>query len=174
MALGQGDGVEDEGLDPSLVADDGRDSHGFADYTAEELLEQAQSNAQATIIATVAFLTQRGVALDEWTDALGRTFARGWDEPHPWEAGEFMDAMLTNFRSLGAEVVAAELGLDQAEAVTTGFPDHDLCAMFGVAPDRVARINDATTVLAHDRGIIWEWHLDGERTRYLARRADRR
>ena len=145
--------------------------HGHADYSDAELLEQAQSNAQALVIATVAFLDERGIPLDEWAEAVGRTFARAWDEPRPWDAGEFMDAMLTNLRSLGAEVVSANLGTDRAEAVTTGFPAPELCALFGVDLARAARFNDVAAIIARDRGLTWTWRLDGDRTRYVVERA---
>ncbi|MGH2559211.1 MAG: hypothetical protein ACRDJH_09110 [Thermomicrobiales bacterium] len=142
------------------------------DDVATELLEQAQSNAQAAIIATVAFLRAEGIPLARWTESLGRTFARGWDEPQPWEAGEFMEAMLINLRSLGATIGTTDLGDEHAEATTTGFPDADLCALFGVEVDQVARFNDATAVFARDRGLAWTWTLDGETTRYTADRTE--
>ncbi len=144
--------------------------HGHAEYTAEELLQQARANAQAAVIATVAFLHERGVPLEAWTDAIGRLFARAWGAPRAWDAAEFMDAMLTNFRSLGAEVVSVELGSERAEAVTTGFPDRELCDLFGVEPALAARFNDATALIAADRGLAWTWALEGDRTRYLATR----
>ena len=145
--------------------------HGHADYSTEELLEQARSNAQATIIATAAFLHERGISLDDWAAAVGHRFARGWDEPRPWDASEFLDAMLTNLRSLGAEVVSVELGADRAAAVATGFPDPDLCALFGVEVALAARFNAAAAAIAGERGLNWAWHLDGERTRYVVARA---
>ena len=144
--------------------------HGHDDYAVGELLEQAQSNAQAAIIATVAFLRDREIPLDDWTRAIGCRFAEGWDEPRPWDAGEFMDAMLTNLRSLGAEIVTVELAPERAEAVTTGFPDPDLCALFGVEPALAARFNDATGTIARDRGLEWGWRLEGDRTRHVVSR----
>src|SRR5262245_18283797 len=149
------------------VADD---LPSYAEETTEDLLEQARSNAQATIIATIAFLDERGVPVAEWTAALGRAFGRAWDEPEPWEAGEFLDAMLTNLRSLGARVVYADLTPDRAEATITGFPDPDLCALFGVAPSRVAAFNDVASSLARDRSLVWEWSRAGEETFYVIRR----
>ena len=145
--------------------------HGHGDYTAEELLEHAQSNAQAAIIATAAFLHERGVSLDDWASALGRLFSRGWDAPRPWDAGEFMDAMLTNFRALGAEVRSVDLQPDRADAVTLRFPDPTLCTLFGVEPGLPARFNEATTVIAAERGLTWTWTVDGDETRYTATRA---
>ena len=143
---------------------------GFAEDTLEELLEQAHANAQATIIATAAFLDEHGVPIEAWTEALGRTFALAWDEPSPWEAGEFLDALLTNYRSLGATIVSAELAADQAAATITGFPDPALCAVFGVDPALAARFNDVPAVLARDRGLGWRWRRDGETTHLVAER----
>ncbi len=143
--------------------------HGHDEYAVAELLEQAQSNAQATVIATAAFLNERGLAIDDWTEAVGRRFAIGWDEPRPWDAGEFLDAMLTNFRSLGATVVDADLESDHAEATTTGFPDLELCSLFNVDPDLVAAFNDSPGPLARARSLSWEWTRTGNETRYLVR-----
>lgn len=158
-----GDDTVEDGA--TFAADD-----AYEDADPEELLEQAQSNAQALIIATVAFLDERGVPLDEWTAAIGATFAKAWDEPGEWDAGEFLDAMLTNFRSLGAEVVSSTLNADRAEATVAGFPDPDLCHLFGVDASRVARYNDATSAIAAKHGIAWTWQTEGDSTRYVAER----
>ena len=144
--------------------------HGHDAYTAEELLEHAQSNAQAAIIATAAFLHRRGIPVEEWTAGIGAIFSRAWETPRPWDAGLFMDAMLTNFRSLGAEVVSVALGPDRAEAETSGFPDPELCDLFGVDPGLAARFNDAIAVIAADRGLTWTWALADGRTRYAVAR----
>ena len=76
--------------------------HGHAEYTDAELLEQARGNAQALILGTISFLKARGVSPEDWAAALGETFSRGWGDPRPWDAGEFLDAMLTNLRAFGA------------------------------------------------------------------------
>jgi len=147
-------------------------SPSYADYTAEELLEQAQGNAQAAIIATVGFLRSRGIPVADWAEAVGARFARAWGEPEPWDADEFLDAMLTNLRSLGAAVTAAELAPERATATLTGFPDPAQCALFGVAPADVARFLDATAPIAGERGLAWSWELDGEQLRLSATRGD--
>jgi hypothetical protein len=145
--------------------------HGHAEYTDAELLEQAKDNAQALLLATVAFLDERGIPPAGWAAAIGETFARGWGDVRPWDAGEFLDAMLTNLRAFGATVVSAELGVDRAEAATTGFPDPDLCALLGVDPARADLFHDAATAIATPRGLRWNWHRgkDGV-TRYVVER----
>jgi hypothetical protein len=145
--------------------------HGHAEYSDAELLEQARGNAQAVILATVAFLEERGVPSAEWAAAIGETFARGWGDPRPWDAGEFLDAMLTNLRSLGAEVKQAELGVDHAEATTSGFPDPELCALFGVDLSRVAEFHAAAEAIAAPRGLRWTWELEPDGvTRFVVER----
>jgi hypothetical protein len=146
--------------------------HGHADYTDAELLEQARNNAQALILATVAFLEKRGIPPSEWAMAIGATFAAGWGEPRPWDAGEFLDAMLTNLRALGAEVIEVELGVERAEATVTGFPDPALCDLFGVDPRRAAVIHDAAAAIAASRGLTWTWQMGEEGvTRFVVERA---
>jgi hypothetical protein len=152
-----------------LVEESDDEFHGFADYTAEELLEQARANAQAAIMATALFLHRKGIPLSEWAAALGETFSLAWDAPRPWEAGEFLDAMLTNLRALGADVVSSDLGIDRAEAVTTGFPDLALCELFGIDPALVVAFNDSAAKLAADRGLTWTWTRERDRVRYTVR-----
>jgi hypothetical protein len=148
------------------------ETYGYADYSAEDLLEQAQMNAQATIMATALFLHQRHVPLEEWTGFLGKTFALAWNDSKPWEAGEFLDSILVNLRALGAKVVSAELGIDRAEAVTTGFPDWELCEFFSIDAALAARFNDATRILAEKVGLQWEWKRYGKNTRYTVTRGE--
>jgi len=155
---------------PSTNEDD--ETYGYADYSAVDLLEQAQINAQATIMATALFLHQNRVPLDEWTRFLGKTFALAWNDSQSWEAGEFLDAILVNFRALGATVVSAELGIERAEAVTTGFPDFELCEFFSIDPALVARFNDATQLLAEKVGLQWDWTRSGKNTRYTVTRGE--
>ncbi len=146
--------------------------HGHAEYTDAELLEQAWGNAQALILATITFLDARGIPPDEWATAIGETFSRGWGEPRPWDAGEFLDAMLTNLRAMGAQVVSAELGVDHAEAATTGFPDLELCELFGVEPARAATFHGAAAAIAAPRGLRWTWEIGTDDvTHYVVERA---
>jgi hypothetical protein len=147
------------------------EQYGYADYSAEELLELAQSNAQATILATALFLHQKGVPLDEWAAAIGKTFALAWSDAKPWEAGEFLDAMLTNLRSLGATVVSAQLGIDRAEAVVTGFPDPGLSELLSIDPALAVRYNDAARVIAAKVGLVWEWKRSRNRLYLVVRQA---
>jgi hypothetical protein len=161
---------EQSGLDSDR--DELEQPYGYAEYSNVDLLEQGQTNAQATIMATALFLHQRGVPLEEWTAFLGKTFAMAWSDSQPWEAGEFLDAILVNMRALGATIVSAELGIDRAEAVISGFPNLALCELFSIDASLVARFNDTTRVLAEKIGMSWEWKRAGAQTRYTVTRDD--
>jgi hypothetical protein len=144
----------------------------YLDYSAEELLEQAQQNAQASLIATVAFLLEREIRPEAWAAFIGDRFALAWDGEEPWAADEFLDAILANYRSLGATVVSVELRPDRAEAVITGFPDPAACVRFGASVAAVASFHTATGPIAAGRGLHWSWTLEDPaeaRTRLVVR-----
>ena len=149
---------------------DDRQGQVFDDYTVEELLEQAQSNAQGTFIVTASFLHARGIPIDEWAEGVGQIFARGWDTSRPWDAAEFMDAMLTNFRAGGAEIVQTRFDPDRSEATISGWPDPDLCAVFGVDPNLAARYHGVAAPIAATLGLGWTWRRDGDETHLVASR----
>lgn len=149
---------------------EGAQGYVFDDFTVEELLEQAQSNAQGTFIATASYLQARGLPVDEWAEGVGQIFVGGWDTSRAWDAAEFMDAMLTNFRAVGAEVIQTRLAPDRSEATISGWPDPDLCAVFGVDPNLAARFHGVATPIAAALGLDWEWHQDGGETRLITTR----
>ena len=160
--------------DPT-VTDDLGDEAEDADYTAytsDELLAHAQGNAQALFIATAAYLQSQGQSVDAWVNAVGATFVSAWDTSSRWDADEFMDAMLINFRSIGAEVVSAEFAAERSEATVQNFPDTAALAQFGVDAALGDRYNDIATPIARALGLAWSWTRDGETIRYTATRVD--
>jgi hypothetical protein len=49
------------------------------EFTTEELLSQAQGNATAFALATIAYLKARSLAVDDYVAFFGRRFAPGWE-----------------------------------------------------------------------------------------------
>lgn len=142
----------------ATLSSDGTD--GADELTIEELLDQAAGNAQALIAASVMFAKKRGIPLSEWTAELGEIFGTAWDKPQPWNADEFLDAMLTNLRSLGADLVDRTGTADLATARIAGFPSEEICAMLNADPADVACYLDTTTGIARERGLEWSWAFD--------------
>jgi hypothetical protein len=146
-----------------LTDDPGEEHYGYAEYTAEELLEQAQSNFQATIMATALFLHSKKISLEEWGAFLGKYFLLAWDNGRPWEAGELLDALLTNLRAMGASVVKADLGVERAEATTVGFPDVGLSEFFSIDRALTARYLESARTIANKLGYSLEWKRGRDR-----------
>jgi hypothetical protein len=145
----------------------------YENDTCEELLDLSRANAQAVIIATAAFLERSGVSVDAWAHALGETFAGSWDADLALSAGEFLDAMLTNYRSLGAEVLSASLDDDYATATIAGFPKPELCRELRIDCASAERYFGVPETLAAAHSLRWTWSVDGPRARLEVSRIDR-
>lgn len=102
------------------------------DYSAEELLEQAQINAQALFLGTVASFDDDQDRIEAWRGQLAVTFARGWDTEAEWEAADILYALLTSYRSYGALVVEADFEPAGPVATITNLPNVYLAEALGI------------------------------------------
>lgn len=106
--------------------------HGYDAYTDEELLEQSQFNAQALLLASSHALGDDPAAREAWTQRVAEIFLRTWDRERAWGAPELLDALLTNYRSFGAQVITANLVTTPATATIAELPDVGLVAAMGL------------------------------------------
>jgi hypothetical protein len=135
--------------------------HGHDAYTDEELLEQSQFNAQALLMASVAALPT-DEAIEQWVRGVAAVFARGWDAERTWEAAEVLDALLTNYRSFGANVISVDLQDNPAKATIADLPDLELAESLGTEDrhaDAIFRIGEH---LVATLGRTLTWSRDGE------------
>jgi hypothetical protein len=132
--------------------------------TVEELLDLARANAQALIIATTGFLAQAGIPLEGWSGYLGQVFANSWDESMSGEPKAFLDAVLTNYKALGAQVLSTKTEDGRAEAVISGFPSEDLCRELDADCSLAEAYNDAAAHVAERLGLTWWWGSSGDTT----------
>ena len=137
--------------------------HGHAEYSVEELLEQCQGNAASLLLATLSVLAEQGISVDAWAAGVAQIFARSWEREELWTAGEYLDALLTNFRSLGATVAAAYLGETEATAAIENYPDEELARMLGVDPAFVEAMFHVGVHLAGLWGLRLRWRREGVR-----------
>ncbi len=134
--------------------------HGHNDYTAEELLEQSQMNAQALLLGVFDAIHDDQEVLRRVTDGLAATFLRGWDAERDWEPVEILDALLTNFRSLGGDIdrYAPDDASPSAEVVD--LPDADLVAQLGVSAIAFRPMLLVCQRLVEQLGSELEWSHD--------------
>lgn len=130
----------------------------------EELLDLARANAQALIIATTGYLSQAGIPLEGWSAYLGEVFANSWDDSMAGDPKAFLDAVLTNYRAIGAQIHSTKVGVGRAEAVISGFPNEGLCGELDADCSLAEAYNDAAAHVADRLGLTWWWGTSGEMT----------
>lgn len=133
------------------------DSDEFEDYSVEELLEQAQINAQALFLGTATALAGNEVALDSWRNALAQTFIRGWDTSLDWDAADILFALLTSYRSYGADVVEADFEAETPMVVIANLPNVFLAEALEVDPTLMEHLFRIGEDLASQLGgaLLW-------------------
>lgn len=136
--------------------------HGHDAYTDEELLEQAQFNAQALLLASVAALEGGSNTLQRWTEGVAEVFLRGWDRDREWRPGEILDALLTNYRSFGATVIEVNLDAAAPSAIIADLPDLTLAESLGVPEEHADAIFRIGVHIATALGHTLEWQRVGE------------
>lgn len=131
--------------------------HGHDAYTDEELLEQAQFNAQALLLASVAALESGQGSVERWSRGVAEVFLHGWDRNREWRAAEVLDALLTNYRSFGAQVIVADLEAEEPGATIADLPDLELADSLGVPEAHADAIFAIGAHIAGALGFTLEW-----------------
>ena len=131
--------------------------HGHDAYTDDELLEQSQFNAQALLMASVSALEGMQADIDAWARGVAGIFARGWDTDRAWEPAELLDALLTNYRSFGANVIETDLPGSPATAVIADLPDLELAESLDVGDEQADALFMIGTHLASMLGRTLTW-----------------
>lgn len=134
------------------------------DYSAEELLEQAQINAQALFMGTAASFAGDATALAAWRNTLAATFIRGWDTDMEWEAPDILYALVTSYRSYGAEVVEADFDAAEPMCVITNLPNRFLAEALDVDPVEMEHLFRIGEDLANQLGgaLLWKVSPEGD------------
>lgn len=138
------------------------DGEGEDEYTAEELLEQAQINAQALFLGTAEALAPEPELLDRWRASLTATFIRGWDTDAEWEPADILYALVTNYQAFGAEVMSAQFEEDPPSVTIFNLPNIHLADALDIAPDRMHHLFRIGEALASRLGGKLTWSVDAD------------
>jgi hypothetical protein len=136
--------------------------HGHASYTDEELLEQSQFNAQALLLASSSALGDDPAAREAWTHRVAEIFLRTWDREREWGAPDLLDALLTNYRSFGAQVIEADLTAAPVTATIAELPDVGLVESMGLQDSDADAIFMIGAHLASALGHELTWEREAE------------
>jgi hypothetical protein len=136
--------------------------HGHDEYTSQELLEQCQLNAQALILAVFAGSHGDAASQESLISGIAETFAAGWDQSRTWNPADILDALLTNFRSLGATVESWNADSDAPSAVLIGLPNAELVETLSVSAAAFRPMIVVSERLVARLGFELEWSHDAD------------
>jgi hypothetical protein len=139
-------------------------------FTPEQLLDQAQGNATAVTLATIAFFKMQGLALEQLVDFIGTQLARGWDTMREQGALNTMNFVVLNMVSLGATLESLTGDETHATAILDDWPPRQWLAYFGLTTQDVDAWADLFKPIAASLNFHYERTSDGSRIIYTLTR----
>ena len=91
-------------------------------FSAEEICEQSQRLAMASVITTIALLKDRQLSVTEWFSGSRQKYASSWDELRGQGALAVLRAIGLNATCIGATIGSLEGDSAAAELVITAWP----------------------------------------------------
>jgi hypothetical protein len=131
-------------------------------FTTEELLSYAQGNATAFVLATIAYLKEQDLAVDDYVKFFGCKFAPGWEElrVQPLTAVARMAAL--NAVSVGGTLRSLSGDEEHAEVIIEGWPDEEISGTLGLQRGEGEAMWDSFEPIMEHLGILYSWGHEEE------------
>ena len=132
-------------------------------FTTDELLPYAQGNATAFVLATIAYLKEHDLAVDDYVRFFGSRFAPGWEELRDEPLTTVARTAAMNAVSVGGTLRSFSGGEERAEVIIEGWPDEEILDVLGLERgDGEAMWDSFEPIMAHlDIRYAWEHEEDG-------------
>ena len=131
-------------------------------FPTEELLSYAQGNATAFVLATIAYLKEQELAVDDYVRFFGSKFAPGWEElrDQPLTAVARMAAL--NAVSVGGTLRSLSGDEEHAEVIIEGWPDEEISGTLGLQRGEGEAMWDSFEPIMEHLGILYSWGHEEE------------
>jgi hypothetical protein len=133
------------------------------EFTKDEVLEQAEANAQALSLVALGYIKEKGLPLDEFWSFVGEKFTLGWDSLKGKGARVAMRMFALNMVSVGGTLESLSGDEARAEAVIADWPSPDLLQAFGVSRGDVDGTYAVFQPIADVLELGYEWRRQGDR-----------
>jgi hypothetical protein len=132
-------------------------------FTTDELLPYAQGNATAFVLATIAYLKEHGMAVDDYVRFFGSRFAPGWEELRNEPLTTVAQAAAMNAVSVGGTLRSFSGDEERAEVIIEGWPDEEILEVLGLERgDGEAMWDSFEPIMTHlDIRYSWGHEEDG-------------
>ena len=125
-------------------------------FTTEELLSSAQGNATAFVLATIAYLKEHGLAVDDYVRYFGSKFAPGWEElrDQPLAVAR---TVARNAVSVGGTLRSLSGDEQHAEVIIEGWPEEEISGTLGLRREEGEAMWDSFDPIMEHIGIRYSW-----------------
>ena len=132
-------------------------------FTTDELLPYAQGNATAFVLATIAYLKEHGLAVDDYVRFFGSRFAPGWEELRDEPLTAVARTAAMNAVSVGGTLRSFSGDEERAEVIIEGWPDEEILEVLGLERgDGEAMWDSFEPIMTHlDIRYSWGHEEDG-------------
>ena len=132
-----------------------------AQFTIEELLSSAQGNATAFVLATIAYLKEQDLAVDDYVRFFGSKFAPGWEElaDQPLAVAR---TVARNAVSVGGTLRSLSGSDEHAEVIIEGWPDEEISSVLGLERGEGEVMWDSFEPIMEHLGIRYSWGHEGD------------
>ena len=132
-------------------------------FTTDELLPYAQGNATAFVLATIAYLKEHGLAVDDYVRFFGSRFAPGWEELRNEPLTTVARTAAMNAVSVGGTLRSFSGDEERAEVIIEGWPDEEILEVLGLERgDGEAMWDSFEPIMTHlDIRYSWGHEEDG-------------
>jgi hypothetical protein len=130
------------------------------EFTTDELLSYAQGNATAFALATIAYLKEQGLAVDDYVRFFGRRFAPGWEELRAQPVAAVARMAALNAVSVGGILRSLSGDEARAEVLIEGWPDEGISGVLGLARSDGEAMWDSFEPIMEHLGIRYAWRRE--------------
>jgi hypothetical protein len=127
------------------------------EFTTDELLSYAQGNATAFALATIAYLKEQGLAVDDYVRFFGHRFAPGWEELRSEPVRVVAQTAALNAVSVGGTLRSLSGDEERAEVIIDGWPDEEISGTLGLSRSDGEAMWDSFEPIMEHLGIRYSW-----------------
>ena len=139
-------------------------------FPPEEICDQAQTNAAAWILTMIAYLKERGGAVEDGVAYHGRSFAPAWEALRGSPVEDVARQVALNTLSVGNTVRSLSSVDGRAEVLIEGWPDEELMSFFPLDRDDCDRIWDTYRPIMEHLDLSYAWRRQDDVVRITVER----
>lgn len=134
-----------------------------SEFTPEQLLQQAQLNATAFALTSMAYVREHHSAVDECVLFVGRRFAPGWEEFRGQPVKDVARMVALNVVSMGGTLQTLSGDNTRAELLIIGWPTDEMLSELGLTQRHSDSLYSIFQPIMDYLDIHYEWQRQNDR-----------